>query len=133
MKHIITIIAFLLTGLAASAQTDYHADITGLDTLTDTEADTSILTITGSKSAITFQTNVTKISGTVAGTIVVQGTIDTTASPTRWVTLETDSLSDATAVYSTTLTANNWKKYRVIRTGSGTQSSSHRTFVLYRR
>lgn len=109
----------------------FHGDITGLDTLEDAAADTTVFEIKNAKHAITIQTNTTKIGGTVAGTIVVQGTIDTSAVP-KWVTLETDNLTDASAVHSTSLTVASWIKYRIIRTTTGTQESSHQTFLMVR-
>lgn len=134
MKQLLTILLLAIcTAVSYNTEAqDYHRNITGtLDTLDNTEADTTIVTISGYKRAVTFQHNVTKISGTVAGTIILYGTVDTSASPV-WVTLKTDSLTDGTHVHTNVLTTNSWKKYRIIKTGIGTQSSSHRTYLLYR-
>lgn len=121
-----------VVSINAKAGGDDQRSITTLDTLTDGADDTTIVTITGGKSAITFQTNVTKISGTVGGQIILEGTIDTSETPI-WVHIESDTLTDATGVYTVQLTANHFKKYRLRRNTVGaTQSASYKSYLLYR-
>lgn len=139
MKQLLTILMLAIcTAVSYNAEAqarrgaNLHTDLTGIDTLDDATADTIYLRVQGPKHSIVFMTNVLKISGTVAGTIVLAGTIDTaTSTSTKWVTLETDSLTNASGIHHQALTSNAWGWYRLIRTTTGTQSSSHQTFVRY--
>lgn len=112
----------------ADAQS-YNAKIKGLDTLTNAASDTVTMTIVGAKTSVGFQYNVTKISGTVAGTIKTYGSKDAGA---HYMLLQTDNLTDASGVFGYTSSYNAYGKYRVIIATTGTQSSSHSIWALYR-
>jgi hypothetical protein len=83
---------------------------------------------------VTIQSVVTKISGTVAGTVTLQGSID----GTNYVTVNS-SYADVTS-YSPTnvatssklfvVTGSPYRYYRLSYTGAGTMSASHRGYVL---
>lgn len=129
MKKLLSLlIIFSLAFTAANAQS-YNAKIKGLDTLTNAVSDTANLTVIGSKTNIGFQYNVTKISGTVAGTIKTYGTKD---GGVHYQLLQTDNLTDASGVFGYTASYNGYGKYRIIIATTGTQSSSHSVWALYR-
>ena len=83
---------------------------------------------------VTIQSVVTKISGTVAGTVTLQGSVD----GTNYVTVNS-SYADVTS-YSPTnvatssklfvVTGSPYRYYRLSYTGAGTMSASHRGYVL---
>jgi hypothetical protein len=84
----------------------------------------------------TVQVNVTKISGTVGGTISLQGSLD----GTNWralntvdtqTALATVTAADATASYHWRLSGSPFLFYRVSWTGTGTMSASF-SALLYR-
>jgi hypothetical protein len=84
----------------------------------------------------TVQVNVTKISGTVGGTISLQGSLD----GVNWralntvdtqTALATITAADATASYHWRLAGSPFLYYRVSWTGTGTMSASF-TALLYR-
>lgn len=67
----------------------------------------------------------TKISGTVGGTLAIQGSTD----GTNWFTLGTATTpSDASANY-TLNTTQGWTYYRANWTGTGTMSASFKAFI----
>lgn len=109
-----------------------------LDTVTNTA--TVVLTspqILASKNTIGIQINVTKISGTVGGTISLLGSIDgvnykalnTTESQTALATI---TATDATNTYTYRLTSNHYLYYRVSWTGTGTMAASFNAYLLSR-
>jgi len=83
---------------------------------------------------VTIQSVVTKISGTVAGTVTLQGSID----GTNYVTVNSSyadvtSYSPANVATSSKLfvvTGSPYRYYRLSYTGAGTMSASHRGYVL---
>lgn len=102
-------------------------------TMTNVQADTVNVTITKSRTAITFKYDIAKTSGTVAGTIVLQGRITPVSNTLeQWSTINSYTLTDATANNVVALTANNYVYYRVITTTSGTSVSVHNKQLLYR-
>lgn len=67
-----------------------------------------------------------KISGTVGGTLVFQGSMD----GTEWVTIgSAASVSDASTNYSFNTTVR-WYYYRVSWTGTGTMSASMKCYLF---
>lgn len=94
-----------------------------LDTVDNTEQH---VTTTSEGRVATWKTGVTafviakKISGTVAGTLVLQGSMD----GTEWVTIGTGAtVSDASANYGFNTTVR-YYYYRISWTGTGTMSAS---------
>lgn len=130
MKKLITILAICVS-FAASAQ-DFAGQLGSTRTLANATADTLSFSITKSRTAITVKYDIIKNSGTVAGTIVLQGKITSAASTEAWTTLNSYTLTDATAVNSVALTSNQYVNYRIITTPSGTQNSTHKKYLLYR-
>lgn len=113
----------------------YAALLKGPTTLTNAATDSTRVTISGPKSAITFKYDISKTSGTVAGTIVlkariVHSTLGTSAE--QWATVNSYTLTDATANNEVTFAANNYTDYLIVTTITGTSVTVHRKYLLYR-
>lgn len=130
MKKLLVAALLCFIGSLSYGQ-DYANQIGTTKTLANAAADTITIKITGSRPSVVFKYDITKNSGTVAGTIVLQGKITSSASES-WTTLNSYTLTDATANNSVVLTANNYVNYRIITTTTGTQNSTHRKWLLYR-
>lgn len=128
MKKLLFIALLAVVSYGAKAQ-DLAAQIGVTKTLTNAQADTVTATITKSRTAITFKCDIAKTSGTVAGTIVLQGRI---TSSDQWATINSYTLTDATATNSVLLDKNSYLYYRIITTTTGTQVSVHKKYLLYR-
>lgn len=138
MKRLLLIMALCVTGMAAHAQ-NYPAStavlLKGPTTLTNTATDSTKVTINGAKSAITFKYDISKTSGTVAGTIVLKARIvhSTLGTSTeQWATINSYTLTDATANDEVTFVANNYTDYLIVTTITGTSVTVHRKYLLYR-
>jgi len=104
------------------------------DTTTNTGTSYVTLPVQNWYNTVTIQSVVTKISGTVAGTVTLQGSVD----GTNFVTVSS-SYADVTS-YSPTdvatssklfvVTGSPYRYYRLSYTGAGTMSASHRGYVL---
>lgn len=96
-----------------------------LDTTTNTgTTSTTAFTTPVRATGIVFEVIELKISGTVAGTIALQGSLD----GTNWVTIgSATSASDASTNYRLA-TTERWYKYRILRTGAGTMAASMKTY-----
>ena len=131
MKKLFTLIFLCAFGMVSYAQ-DFAGQIGTTRTLANATPDTVSFTITKARPSITVKYDIIKNSGTVAGTIVLQGKITAAASSEAWTTLNSYTLTDATAVNSVALTSNQYVNYRIITTPSGTQNSTHKKYLLYR-
>lgn len=101
----------------------------GLDTVTNAGAKTQSLTLSGYWTFVTIQVDVTKISGTVGGSIVLQGN---DGVGTKYVTIGSAvTPTDATASYVFSVAPSNFAKYRVVYTGASTMAASVLTSALY--
>lgn len=109
--------------------TDFAGQVGTTRTLANATADTINLQITKARPQLMFKYDITKNSGTVAGTVVLQGRATTADS---WAQLNSYTLTDATATNSVILTANNYVYYRIITTPSGTQNSTHSKYLVTR-
>ena len=133
MKKILFAIAFCLIGSLSYAQTVISTDFAGqvgtTRTLANATADTINLQITKARPTLTFKYDITKNSGTVGGTIVLQGRATTADS---WSVVNSYTLTDATATNSVLLTNNAYVYYRIITAPTGTQNSTHSKYVVAR-
>jgi len=90
---------------------------------TTTNADTNYVTIKSVGSNLkSIQATVTKVSGTVGGTVILQGTVDGIG----WVNVNTDTLTlsdQATNSKVWLITSTSYNSYRVQYKTSGTQVS----------
>lgn len=130
MKKFLILILLCSAGMVTHAQ-DFAGQIGTTRTLANTTADTINFTITKARPSITVKYVITKNSGTVGGTIVLQGKI-TSLSGEAWTNINSYTLTDATAVNSVLLTSNQYVNYRIITTPTGTQNSTHSKYLLYR-
>lgn len=128
MKKILLILWVAIIGIAAHSQA-YNAKMGTDTTLAVAGTKTYTATVTGGKSNLAFQMNITKNSGTVAGSIVLKGSID---GGTTYATLATHTLTDASAVWLDTYAYNPCQKYQVIVTTTGTSSTTWQVWILYR-
>lgn len=142
MKKLIFI--FLLAALGAAAQPNTYTlkkhfadqDVS-LDTVTNTGTNYlgNLTLIPGSRSTVTIVHTVTKVSGTVAGTITIQGSLDGTTffalnTPETQTALPTKTAADASAVYHWRITGNPFPYYRVSWTGAGTMVAKQSAVIL---
>lgn len=137
MKKLLTIGILLLAGMVTHAQ-NYPASFSGLlkgpTTISTASTDSTKVTITGVKAALNFKYDISKTSGTVAGTIVLKGrvahsTLGTSAE--QWAVINSYTLTDATATNSVTLSANNYTDYLILTTITGTSVTVHRKYLKY--
>lgn len=131
MKKLIVLIALAFSFVCTQAQTSYEGYLAALDTLTNADSHSDTVTITGNKHCISFQSRLLKISGTVAGTVNIYGSLDGTNFGTTALT--TINLTDASAVWNASYTYNGYKKYRIVTATTGTSSASVRHYLLYRK
>jgi len=132
MKKLIGIIGVLLMLAFIPQQSNAQSGYLGaLDTLTNADTTTYTVTVTGTRSIISFGTNVTRISGTVAGTIKLYGSVD----GTNYTTHAVDSLALSNSSVNflpLKLTSNPYQKYKLTIITSGTQACSQRTYLIQR-
>lgn len=121
--------AFAMPSIAQS----YNGKLTGptADTLTNAQTVDYVLKVTGAKSNLTFQYNVTKVSGTVGGTIKVFGSID---GGVKYVDtpLNTYTIANGNQVGGFTLPTNPYGTYKVTVTTPASQVSVYEIWGLYR-
>lgn len=136
MKKVLSIAMLLLVAFVSNAQTKSVQKPTALTTTSygntlDTVTNTASKVTTGWGisdwgTGVTAHVVVTKISGTVGGSIAFQGSMDNT----NWSTIGSASTpSDASANYSFNTTVG-WKYYRINFTGASTMSASFKAFIF---
>lgn len=130
MKRILLLCA-LVVGMATLASAQDFSGLIKTVTMTNAQVDSTIVNISGPRSAVTFKYDITKTSGTIAGTIALQYKVTTLGSET-WYTYSTYTLTDATANNVVSLGYNPAVKWRILATTSGTSVSTHRYYLLYR-
>jgi hypothetical protein len=134
MKKIILLLvcfaSFVVSQAQVSASKNYGAYIGPLDTLTNADNNTITTTIAGSKSTITYQIHVLKISGTMVGAIKLY----TSADGVNWPSAATDSLTlaDGNGNYQIRRTNNSGVKHRIIVSTTGTSVASNRVYLFWR-
>jgi hypothetical protein len=104
-----------------------------LDTLTNTTPKAASLQVNGYMKTVAVQVTVTKISGVVAGTAVLQGSLDG-VSYSNVAGATAFTLTDvASQTASWQLVDPGYLYYRVLFTGSGTMSASFSGIILARK
>lgn len=131
MKKLIFLFALVACFTAAKAQ-DFAGQIGTTRTLTNAQPDTINLTITKARPTIVFKYDIAKTSGTLSGTIVLQGRITATTSAEQWTTINSYTITDATATNSVALTSNTYLHYRIITTPGSSQVAIYKKWLLYR-
>lgn len=134
MKKLIFLLMAVLALSAARSQSVTTLTWSGygntLDTVTNTGTKYAGFTNSRPASAVSIFLKVTKISGTVGGTISWQGSHD----GTNYVSISTTSASDATANYQYNVVGQPpFKYYRASWTGTGTMSASvSGSYIIWR-
>lgn len=137
MKKLLLVLVLCVAGMVTHAQ-NYPSAFSGLlkgpTTISTASTDSTKVTVTGVKSSVTFKYDISKTSGTVAGTIVLKGriahsTLGTSAE--QWATINSYTLTDATATQTVALTANNYTDYLILTTITGTSTTVHRKYLKY--
>lgn len=116
----------------AQSNTGYFASATnasGLDTVTNTATKTQTLALAGGWDVVTIQVAITKISGTVGGTLTLKGSVDGIAYTTIGSAV---TPTDTTAAYSFSVNPSTYAKYQISYTGATTQAASIKTAWLSR-
>lgn len=137
MKKLLSLIA-LFVGFAFTVNAQNTSDFSGLlktaVTMTNAQTDSTIVAVGGSRSAITFNVQLTKVSGTTAGSIVLLYKTTNLASE-QWITHATTALTDqaGTKGYDFKLVNNPGVRYKLLLTTSGTSVNTYRPFAVYRK
>jgi hypothetical protein len=134
MKNILYLIAFItLASLQVNAQSAIKVFKSTSNLATDTVVNTATEYLTSpvntGNGPTTIQVVVTKISGTVGGTISLQGSVDGTSykalnTEETQTALATITATDASNVYHWRLKDNPFLYYRVNWVGTGTMSAT---------
>lgn len=104
------------------------------DTTTNTATSYVSLPVQNWYNTVSIQSVVTKISGTVAGTVTLQGSLDGTnyeavsASYADVVSYVPTNVATSTKLF--VVTGSPYRYYRLSYTGTGTMSASHRGYLL---
>lgn len=141
-KFIMILFAGLVAFLATSVETKAQADFKSVYNLsTDTVTNTATVYLQSPRveaaaaTSTTIWIAVTKISGTVGGTITLQGSLDGTNfkainTVDTQTALATITATDATNTYHYRLAGSPFMYYRVSWTGTGTMSASFSAKIL---
>ena len=123
MKKFILIAVLGLFSFAASAQvtsmTSQYSQTT--DTVTNTGTKYMYITVPSSHENVSIQSVVTKTSGTAAGYVYIQGSLDGVNYVGNIATTDSAAVSNVTtntAIF--TMSSKQYKYYRLAYTGSGT-------------
>jgi hypothetical protein len=136
MKKIFLISFLALLTMFTHAQTEAKVILASnglaIDTVSNTGTETWTIKAPGYQKTVAVQFVATKISGTVAGSVTLQGSLN----GTNWATVPSQSAFTATDVASQTAV---WKfddggflYYRLSWTGAGTMSASGKAYILTR-
>lgn len=140
MKKISLLLAFVAVAAAASAQVSFKSTYDAThDTVKVTNGETGVLYVrnAGPATSCLIEVVVTKTSGTVGGTITLQGSLDGTNfkalnTPNTQTALATITATDASNRYHWWLSGNPFVFYRVSWTGTGTMVATASAKVLSR-
>lgn len=124
MKKIIFLLLLVSLAFVGQAQVKTMLGSNGLarDTVSNTGTETWTVFAPNPAKTVAIQIAVTKISGTVAGTVVVRGSIDGTTYHT--IANTSQSPADASANYGWEFTDSKWRYYQILYTGASTMSAS---------
>lgn len=136
LKFLFVALAFVAIAITVDAQSvrlnAFNKDYPPVGTDTVTNTGTGIVQfdpVSGGGNSTTIVVRVTKISGTVGGTITLQGSLDGTNfkalnTPNTVTALATITATDATNTYHWILLGSPFRHYRISWTGTGTMSAT---------
>lgn len=142
MKKLITLIAGIGMVLALSMNTQAQSVANVLkstpahvatDTVINTAVKYQIATLNGYANTATFQSVITKISGTVAGSIALQGSLDGVNYVTIGTPVTPTDLAVQSVVFPGALSTSNFIYYRIAYTGAGTMSVKLNSYWIARK
>lgn len=113
------------------AQSPVKMTVASADTLTNADTTSKVLTVSGGFSSLSFQVNVTRLSGTAAGTVVLYASNDGTNYVSTGDTLTLSNQVTNTATWNVGLPA--FAYYKVIAISSGTVSEVLNVWYLTRK
>lgn len=112
----------------AQAQTPFnHTTFNPTGSVVDAGADTLTVDFPSWNVAVGIQPVITKVSGTVAGTSILYGSIDGSNYVATGDTLTNTNIAKNTKIIK--LTTPVYRKYRIITTGSGTMSATTAAYI----
>lgn len=126
MKKILALLVFFTGVYTVNGQQMTNPNGLALDTASQAAAEGPSLQVRGYKSTLSITLPVTKISGTIAGSVKWQGSND---DGTTWYTISSDTLTDATNVYGYSEAPKKYSWYRALITQTGTSSLSYKGWV----
>lgn len=145
MKNLFKLVLVALMGVlfaisGVNAQSVQNMNGNG-DTITNTGTKYNTLKVGETANAfVTIQTNITKLSGTVGGTITIEGSLDgvyykllDTNLTVNATVSQTPSNTAGTVSYDWHITNNTFQYYRVKYTGTGTMSAKMSSLLLLRK
>lgn len=129
----VTLTCLLLTNVT-KAQTNAATQMTpALDTITNVDTSYLILRLPGAKNILTAQLDVTKISGTTAGSATLQGSLTGVASSYNDIKgADTLTLTNVSRSYHWVQPRSNFLYYRIRTLSTGTHSTQLKGFILNR-
>jgi hypothetical protein len=133
MKFLVTILCLFMLAFSAQAQITSLTVTAADDTLTDADVGYATKTVSGKASAVSFSVLLTRITGTAAGTVVLQGSHDGTNFGTVPGTSTFTMTNVASQVATFSVTPSTFLYYRAAVTTSGTVTLSPTGTVLVRR
>lgn len=142
MKNIFSLIVLsllLVLGVSFTGSAQTYTMTGSADTVTNTGTKACSLKVVNNYSEISIQVVITKISGTVAGTVTLQGSVD----GTTFETIDTLLVQNNVATFTATDVASQSKVfvvdqnpylwYKLSYTGSGTMSATLKGYLLPRK
>jgi len=133
MKKILILFALLIVGFYANAQftSGYKLPAATTDSIKSGSLTvTKTFALTAGYSTVSIQPVVTKVSGTVAGTVVLYGTVDGTNYVSTGDTLTLTDVATKTVIWNVTPAKH--AKYRVVAVGTGTMNALLSVWYLAR-
>jgi len=128
MKKIVFILTFaFLSTFSYSQVAMTNPNRLTIDTASQAAAEGPSLQVKQYQAAFSSTLNLTKISGTIAGNVKWQGSNDGVV----WFTLQTDTLTDASAVWGYSEAPKKWLYYKALITQTGTSSLSYKATTYY--
>jgi hypothetical protein len=133
MKKLISLMLVAFVALATFGQygTAYQFPVVAGDTITNTGTANKVITATGGYSDIAIQVVLTKVSGTAAGTVKVEGTLDGTNYYALGDTLAGRDAATVTKIFTHSGTP--YVKYKVTFTGAGTMVTKWKVWYTLRK
>lgn len=130
-KFILIVLIFLAGSLAVQAQVTANSLTRSKTTLTNADTGYLTATVSGSYETSAFSVVVTKLTGTLAGSVAQQVSLD----GTNYATLSSTALADGANVlaFSYSPTPYAYYRFRVISTGTSTASISGQYLLRMRR